>query len=72
MYLSRKRGDNSKIPKFPSHLCPHTACSSWSSGAKGLPEALGEEELQGGDRNATDPAGASPGSGGKRRSRALP
>lgn len=60
MYLSRKRGDRIEGPRVPfTPLSTHSPFLSGSSSAKGLPRALGEEELQGGDRNAT--ATAQPG-----------
>ncbi|KAF2979622.1 hypothetical protein EK904_006158 [Melospiza melodia maxima] len=54
----RREGTGLKVPKF-TPLSTHSLFLSGSSKAKGLPEALGEEELQGGDRNAT--ATAQPG-----------
>lgn len=68
--------------RSPSSLPSSVLFLSSSSKAQGLPEALGEEELQGGDRSVTVPAGLGqgccwgspcswPGSGGKRSSRAV-
>lgn len=61
MYLSRKREDRFEGPRVPfTPLSTHSLFLSGSSSAKGVPKALGEEELQGGDRNVT--ATAQPGS----------